>query len=771
VRALNIVKRPAVLIALSLMLTASFAAITLAAQTGPAPEDGGTQAAAGTDAPADGTAAGAEASADTASAAGADEAGEPSAEPAQPASGGYRKAAENDRLALYVNPATLGIRVANKETGYVWHGALDEKDEKLNQTWQAFFESGLTVEVMDAKRKVSMFPVSAGAAAVTVDNAQDGFSADVRYEKLGIRLQLQVRLTEDGVEVRVPEASIEETSKENRLQSLYLYPFFGATKGVQADEGYMLIPDGSGALIHLNEPTLASQPYIARVYGSDLGMTASTPTEENWTYPPETIYLPVYGIAHRPGADAFVSLITGGAPYAEVRAYPSGVTTAYNWTAVRWIFRESYFQPLDKKGNGMTLNQAQRNAFEASMHIMLLSGERADYSGMAVRVREELVRRGELPPLREDGEAPPPVRLEVLAAENKSRLLGRSVIPMTTLQELDGMLEDLRGRQFERMMVVVRGYSKGGFAGSSPKHLPFERKVGAADDWRSLLAKYDALRIPIYFYTDYATVDDDADGYGKADIAKTISEQFIPLYWRTWLLQPASTMRLFREELPAFGEHGIDRLAIGTIGNNLFSSYAREVSTRAQSIETYRSLLAEESVESFAVYQPNLYLWAYTDAALDVPMNASGFLLESEEVPFLQQVLSGHLDDYAPASNFEADPQQALLKRIDYGSYPSFQVTGQDPVLLADTGSGWLYTSQYEVWKERIAEEARIVGEALRPVARATFDRREEVEPGVYRNRYSNGVVIYVNYTGEDALVDGNRVPARGFLVKEGSGA
>lgn len=312
----------------------------------------------------------------------------------------YEKAAENARLALYVNKNTLGIKVQDKQNGYVWDGTLDEKDDKLNKSWQSLFESGLSVEYMDAKRKISTAPVTGEQAKIAVEPMEDGFSANVNYERLGISLKLEVRLTEDAIEFKVPENSIQETNKDNRLQSLYVYPFFGATKGVQQDKGYMLIPDGSGALISLNEQTLATQPYIGRVFGDDLGMKGSTQLSEGMATPIEQVYLPVFGIAHKEGGNAFVSMITGGAPYAEIRSYPGNVTTAYNWTTAKWIYRENYFQSLDKEGKGITLNQEEKNKFDASMKVMLLSGKQADYSGMANRVQSELVQRGSCPPRR-----------------------------------------------------------------------------------------------------------------------------------------------------------------------------------------------------------------------------------------------------------------------------------------------------------------------------------------------------------------------------------
>ncbi|XID92568.1 DUF5696 domain-containing protein [Paenibacillaceae bacterium WGS1546] len=680
----------------------------------------------------------------------------------------YEKAAENDRLALYVNRATLGIKVENKENGYVWDGTLDEKDDQLNQTWQAFFESGLTVEYMDAKRKVSMAPVTGEQVRIAFENATDGFSASVRYEKLGISLRLDVKLTEDAVEFNVPHVSIEEADENHSLQSLYLYPYFGGTKGVQKDKGYMLIPDGSGALVSLSEQTIATQPYIGRVYGDDLGIKGGLQFRDTLANDPEQIYVPAFGIARQEGRNAFVSLITGGAPYAEIRSYPSGVTTVYNWTTAKWIYRQEYFQPLDKKGKGMTLNQKAKSPFDASLKVMLLAGPQADYSGMAVRLQSELVQRGELPARKPEDAHSLPLRIEFLAADRQKKMIGREVIPMTTLREMEHMLDDLRGNGADRMAVVVRGYTEGGATSSSPTHLPYEKKVGNAGDWRAFVQKYEDAGIPVYFYTDYVTVDRAAGGYGKADVAQSIAKQLISIYNDSYVLQPEASRKLFEREISAFKRNGTANLAIDSIGRSLFSVYEKSASTRSQSIETYRSMLSHDEIDSVALYRPNQYLWKFADRILDLPTTSSSFLLESEQVPFLQLVLKGHVDYYAQASNFNSNPREALLSMIDYGSYPSYILTDEDPIKLLDTGSSWIYTSQYAVWKDQIVNDYRTIAEALRPVANAAFEKREEVREGVFRNRYSNGAVIYINYNASEVTVDGNRIAAQAFFVQGG---
>jgi hypothetical protein len=684
--------------------------------------------------------------------------------------GAYVLAAENEELALYVNGASLGIKVRNKRTGFTWNGTLDEKDETMNGTWQNFFQSGVSIEYMDSKSKVRTASVTGEEAKVALKTSADGFSAVVDFDKLGISLTLEARLADDAIEFRIPFDSIEESGEDNRLQSVFVYPFFGGTKGVRQEEGYMLIPDGSGALVSLNEPTIATQPYIGRVYGDDLGMKGSPAMSDSLALPPEQVHLPAFGIAREAGKDAFAALIEGGAAYAEIRSYPSGVTTDYNWTAAKWMYRETYFQPVDLKGNGITLNQERKNRFDAGLKLMLLGGEDADYSGMAKRVREELASDGMLPkprPADADGAAVP-IQLEVIVAETKKELVGSKVIPMTTAEQLDGILADLRAGGVENVSVVVSGYSEGGSAGASPKHMPFESATGGALDWKAVAEKYEALGVPMYFFADYVVAWKAADGYGDRDIAMSAADQLLSLWPDVWLLHPTASERLFDAEAKKFAANGISRIAMGSVGNNLFTSNGNPAVSREDAIRAYQSMLTNEDIRGFVLFKPHDYLWKHAERIADLPTTTSQYLMASEEVPFLQMVLKGYVDYYASASNFHANPDEALLKLIDYGSYPSFYVTHNEPTELLGTNGEWLYTSQYAVWKDRIAEEYKAVSEALLPVRGAAFEDRSEVRAGVFKNSYSNGATIYINYTSEEATVDGTTIPPQAFLVKEG---
>lgn len=170
----------------------------------------------------------------------------------------------------------------------------------------------------------------------------------------------------------------------------------------------------------------------------------------------------------------------------------------------------------------------------------------------------------------------------------------------------------------------------------------------------------------------------------------------------------------------------------------------------------------------YSFYSPNQYLWKYTNQYLNIPMYSSKYMLETETVPFLQIVLKGYVDYFAPPSNFNANSVDEVLRMIDYGAYPSFYLTNEDPVKLIDTESNWLYTSQYLVWKNEIIKEYMIINKALKDVKNATLEDRKIITDGVVVNTYSNGISIIINYTDKTYNYNNVLMSAKDFAVVRG---
>ncbi len=102
------------------------------------------------------------------------------------------------------------------------------------------------------------------------------------------RMALEYKLTEDGLEVRLPANGIEFDESAYQFKTVNILPYFGA--GSNENTGYLMIPDGSGAIIRYEDFKGTSVNIAAPMYGADYAY------HEIEGQHSEGMRLPVYGI-------------------------------------------------------------------------------------------------------------------------------------------------------------------------------------------------------------------------------------------------------------------------------------------------------------------------------------------------------------------------------------------------------------------------------------------------------------------------------------------
>ena len=163
----------------------------------------------------------------------------------------------------------------------------------------------------------------------------------------------------------------------------------------------------------------------------------------------------------------------------------------------------------------------------------------------------------------------------------------------------------------------------------------------------------------------------------------------------------------------------------------------------------------------------NLYMLKYANKIVDIPVSSSQYVYETDSVPFLQMVLRGSVDYYAPYSNLGFYSNASVLKMIEYGTYPSFMVMGEDNFSISDTPLENYFSLNFEDWEDKIYNVYGNVNGALSHVKGAAIKEHHVVVEGVYCTTYDNDVQIYVNYNNNDYVTeDGVTVPAESYAVE-----
>jgi len=672
---------------------------------------------------------------------------------------------ENETFELYANPSTLAFQVLDKRSGYLWHSNLDqkEKSDRLNKTWTAFAQSGISIDYVDQKTTSERASIANSEHTMDFQLTADGFEATVTFTIPSIQIQVRVQLEPQGVRVEVPFEAIREEDPAFKLGLLYVYPFLGATR-LDSVPGYMFIPDGSGSVIAFAAETKAQNMFYGRYYGADLGMIATLPYDPT-IIRPYKISVPVFGMAHGEKQHAFLSVIEKGASYAEIQAHPAGIITNFNFLYNAFVYNESYFQATNRSGAGVTTLQPKTNVFDIVMHYRFLTGEQSDYVGMARSYQEYLLEKGALRKVTMPQEHIG-VRLEFLGAEKEKILFWQRAVPMTTIEQMGEILARLNVANPE---VVYYGWQPLGASSMPPKSFKLERTLGTKGQLAELNEKIGAQGGNFYLYLDPQAAIRDEPGYSsRYDLAMSITNFNLTGFNRNkvnyFLNADAIETRYTRLSQDVLKDLSAG-LALDGIGSTLYSDFQRDhVLNREETIQQYQYLVAGQGGE-IAAYVPNDYMFGLLQAYFDMPLTDSGYIYTTAAVPFLQIVFAGYVPYYGSALNFSSNLQEDLLKHADFGVYPSFFLSHEVTAKILFTRSNWIYTSSDRQWAGEVEAAYQWLDGVLGPVQGQRIIARQALAAGVFATTYDNGKQVIVNYTGQDFADGGLLVQAKDAVV------
>lgn len=677
---------------------------------------------------------------------------------------------ENDVLILTIDQSTLDLTVTDKATGLTLSSGVDATGTGANKSWTGFLASTLVIDVAQGTAVTTKnYDIHSSGAAVTCTQVENGVDAVVDFADVGQRIRVLIRLEGDSVALTVPADGIEEYG-ESTICGLYLMPALGATY-LDEKAGYMLVPEAAGAIIDFSDGKgIGSTPFSKRIYGTNIGVDKSVLTELN--RPAEQVTLPVYGLAHTDEGIAYLAVAEAGHEAAEVMAYPAGVITKYNWAAAHFTLREQYIAQTTRT-LGLNSRESKANLRDMTMRFYILTGDEANYTGMAHRYRRALEEQGSL----QQADTAYRPRIDLLGAESVQFLLWNSVEPMTTVAQAGEIIAAYEAAGFSAPMVLYRGWQPGGLTyalGSGSTRL--EGKLGGKDDLIDLADQVRRSGGRFFLELDPVQANPDRMYNMRVDVVRTIGQTVAEkqtgkaLYPTLYYLTPRRSAEILSAVVKAWGDH-VDGIALTTMPNVLYSYYSNGSNhMRATTMADYRAAMAGMDT-LLALENPLAGYFAEMDACLDMPLGTTSYSFLSAEVPFLPMVLSGYVPYYSTWLNFESNQQKALLKMVEYGAYPSWLLTGEDVQALINTNSSDIFTAKWDVLLPR----ALVIDDALAALHAqldgATMVAHEIIDSDVVRVTYSDGTALLINYRRADCTAEGVTIPAQSWLVLKGGEA
>ena len=213
--------------------------------------------------------------------------------------------AENDNLKLYVNEATCIFAVENKKSGYIWWSTpYDyESDPIAAGVQKNLMASTLSYRPYDATNgtlaNTTTFSseTSVNKGTFELEKIDNGVKFTFVFGGPGsigghnFIIPVSIILEDNSFTAIVHADEIDEqygTVEGDLIYELVTMNLLQSLGAGRADEeGYMLIPDGSGAVINFNNGKTSTQAYQAKIYGSDLAISKKTAgVKDEQTYLP-----------------------------------------------------------------------------------------------------------------------------------------------------------------------------------------------------------------------------------------------------------------------------------------------------------------------------------------------------------------------------------------------------------------------------------------------------------------------------------------------------
>lgn len=477
---------------------------------------------------------------------------------------------------------------------------------------------------------------------------------------------------------------------------------------------------------------------------------------------PDTEYIsdrfamPVFGV--KTDRECFAAIVTG---------------MAYNYKLISGVKNGRYYIYPRFLINGEELYE------NISVAYHYLSGEDADYSGMARCYRNYQLKRGECLPLAERAAARPeleyakdsvmirirqgwkPCAPEVLEQTPETEPPMYSACNFDRVSEI---VDELKRQGIDKAEICLVGWNTKGHDGRWPQCFPVSGELGGEQKLRALIKKARDMGYQITCHTNSTDTYRISELWNEDDLI-TDSDGSYPkdAPWsggQMYQICPEIALKQAKEILPqvaGLGFHGIHYIDVLNIVMPRTCHNKKHPLNMGESIKKNKEImkLAQELFGGYSSEGGYDFGAKYLDFALN--LNYYGDTCPNpmcdEKIPFWQLVYHGIIlsnPDMCECMNFSCrkESAHARLKLIEYGGRPTFYYYSVFRDNWRDSRDEDLICDDRAQLEKSVAQikEGYELNKLLAPLQTAFMDKHEKTADSVYKVTYSNGAVVEVDY-------------------------
>lgn len=602
------------------------------------------------------------------------------------------------------------------------------------------------------------------------DLEADNAAYNVELEEKLVKIDSSISYQLDGMDLVVTlpinEISI---SEKNPLVAINFLPYF--LSSTQKDEGYMLVPDGSGAIINFNNKRYSEVNFSSKVYGDDILKNVSRYKQTKYQ-----TTLPVFGIKW--DDMAMLGIIEKGDTLAEIYAEISGKTDEFNKIGLNFNLRE--IERISAVNNPSITQAVFCNDVyndDIVVRYKLIEGDQANYVGMAKEYQNYLVNKGDLS--KHDINVDSPLFIELLGSiEKKKFFLGipyNSNISLTTFSEAQQITNDIINSGITNLNLQYSGWVNGGMKATAASSLNIISQLGGKNEFNKLIAYLKSNEIGFYPNVDFLQAYSNKNLNTNKHISRLLNGDIANISLKSDAIDDSLMMNTNYNPVNLISPHYINEyvdkflksvnhlslsgISSTDIGNLIVADYNRKrnVGIHNAKFKIEESINKLSQTYELTLSNPNYYAFKYSKYITDVPLTSNKYKVVDYDIPFVQLVLDGYIEySSEPINQFNYKPlNEILLHSIETKSAPKFRIINESEEILKDTDYTNIMSAKYTKWKDKITSFYNEYNEFYKAVSGATVNTHEVLENGLRKITYSNGVTVYINYTDTN-LTDGS---------------
>lgn len=676
------------------------------------------------------------------------------------------KVASSGLIELYVDPETNTFCVFETTKGKLW-SALPLLDGVASGEALVSSASMVSLQIIGgtdvyllnsqdnsvAYGKASHSLIENGVVFVFDIFPDEKTAAKQVYEKtdIGFRITLTVTLADGSMNVSASHSNI-TGNPDAYIENIDLLNYFGAYNDSGVDD-FLLVPDGSGAVIKTAIYDESFENLSFAVYGDDPSVQSETSG---------SAIIPAFGIKH--GDSAFVSLIQKGDAVATINACKSKTLSEYNT-----VYAGFRITPVLYEDETLYISKSSAVS-EISLCYRFLSGNNATYSGLASACREQLIRNSVLSTKTVDVDDYLPFFLTLTGAARKSAGPIKYLSTLTDFEQAKDMLTRMKNKGINDINVRYSGVFSGGLDSKDIDGASVLMRLGGTEKLSELYEYVTTQKMSLYLDVNLLSSSTGFSSGNALNIKKNISS-YTPASALAEYMDTKVSEREFRSlsKLPKLiasvlsdtRYYGFTGYCINDVGSVIYSDFSSNGLLREAASDEIAAAIAPLSTgHSTMVNTGNFYMLKNVDSVINIPINStvsqSGAYFS---IPFVQLVLHGIVDYSGYPINTSINLNETLLKYIEYGACPHFEWNYES--LSGQTKNDPFY---YDNTINEAAEFYAQANEALNDLRDARMTDHYEIDDGVFCTEYDTGSMIYVNYTNNDFSTLGIVVEARSFL-------